>query len=219
MSPKRKKLKAVVVETGPAANVVYDRRATDLPLNARVATTEEEDAFGFPSGAIWNEKRGEWYVPERQTVQLLVSLRDDPLRQLLVRGQISRQQYDGGRWYQARYECQLGGVRSLDPGKEAVDGGRLPEPLTEHVQLSIQELAVADRTLGIEGQTICRGILGQGHTIGEFARTRGMERRSDVEYIGRRFRECLVTLAVLCGVTTGVVPTISSVRRAHNVTC
>lgn len=201
---KKQKLKAASdAATKPTPQTVYDRTTTDLPLNANVAPVEIESAYGLRDGAAWDGQRGEWVVPSPPTDKVVASLRDDALRDLYVRHAIEDYQYRAGRRYQHDWDMSLiGGTKAIDFTREAVDGGKLAETLTDATRNALGNLEKATRLLGAEGDAIVRAILGEGLTIGQYAARRAMESRSGKEYVGRRFRECLETLAYLYGLTT-----------------
>src|SRR5690348_15837128 len=105
----------------PAA---HDRRATDLLRNARVAPLEVDDPMELGGKLI-----------------VMRSTRDDPLADLHARGQIDEAQYRGGRAFQEDFEAAERGPRAIDPSKEAVDGGLMPEPITEAQRKAAKQLA------------------------------------------------------------------------------
>jgi hypothetical protein len=71
-----------------------------------------------------------------------------------------------GRHWQAAYEnAEIGGVRAIDPGKEAVDGGRLPEVLTDQQRRAVVDLKNARLALGPEGNQLVIDVLAKGWSI------------------------------------------------------
>lgn len=166
---------------------IHDRTAHDLPINSRVAIDIVVDPF-----SAYGEK-----------IKVIRSVRNDPLFALKARGFIGEHEYSAGRMWQSYYEAaQIGSVRAIDPGKEAVDGGRLPEPITDHQIRAIRELSIADKGLGHEGLAIIREVLGEAITIKQVAARRGMTSKREELYFGARLRECLNTLAKIWGLTT-----------------
>jgi hypothetical protein len=176
--PKATKLKSPK-QTGVKQSAIHDRRATELPKDAMVAPVEIDDPF----------EKGAKIIAFR-------SIRGT-LENLHARGQIDEAQYKAGRQMQTFYEqSEIGGVRAIDPAKEAVDGGRMAETLTEQVQRAIQEVLRLEKALGQEGAALCRHVLCNGFSIKQCASIRGMESAHYTNYVGARFREVLETLAV-----------------------
>jgi hypothetical protein len=129
----------------------HDRRATDLLRNAQVAPIEVDDPM---------ERGGKLLV--------MRSTRDDPLADLHARGQIDEAQYQGGRSFQEDFETAERGPRAIDPSKEAVDGGLMPEPITEAQRKAARSwLSYTDGSaLAHDGQTLpqisrARGFCGR----------------------------------------------------------
>jgi hypothetical protein len=181
---RRSKLKHAVSLAGPGS-AVHDRRAQDLTINAVVAPVEMADPFG-------------------DRVVVLRSLRDDPLAGMFARRQIDQAQYDAGReWQRLTEQTEVGNIRAIDTTKEAVDGGRFPEPLSDNAARAFKELNRAHGLLGMIGENIVREILGSRLSIMEMAQRRGYTTRTEIEFMGKRFREALDTLAVAFGCATG----------------
>lgn len=128
------------------------------------------------------------------------NLRDDPLVAMHNASQIDQAQYIAGRHWQKCYELsEMGGARAIDPTKEAVDGGRFPEPLSDAKCRALGDLAKAMKVLGLEGGAIISDVLGRHMTLAMAADSRGLTTQRERDYIGMRFRECLDTLAVAFG--------------------
>lgn len=165
---------------------IHDRKAQDLLRNAQVAADEVDDPY---------EAGGK--------IVVLRSTRHDPLFDLKAKGMIDQCDYVAGRHWQAAWEnAEIGGVRGIDPSKEAVDGGRIPEVLTDVQRRAVQDLKAARGALGAEGERLVRDVLAEGLSIGQAALRRGLASESDRKYLGKRFRECLSTLAVRFGYAT-----------------
>ena len=169
---------AAVVAEAP----LPDRQATDLLRNARVAPMDVEDP---------------WQAGTKITVAR--SLRDDPLARLHVRDQIDDAQYHAGRRFQSDFESAERGPRAIDPSKEAVDGGRTPEPITEHQHAAALRLARVRETLGHEGMALVISVLVHAQHWAQIAERRGVRGERWERFYGMRFRECLDSLAVLYG--------------------
>lgn len=200
---KKKKLKAAKAAMKQADAKVHDRRATDLTLNSKVAVAEIESAYGYRDGAAWDGVRGEWLVPDAPTDTVVRSLRDDPLAALAAAKQIDDCQYKAGRhWQRALLLAEIGAVKAIDPGKEAVDGGQLADPISEVQRKAIRDLSRCDKMLGAEGAILVRDVLERRKTIAILADERNLKSEAGRKYLGKRFRECLDTLAYALGYST-----------------
>ena len=160
----------------------HDRRTTDLLRNAKVAPIEIDDPL---------ELGGKLLV--------MRSTRDDPLAELHARGQIDQAQYDSGRAFQGDFETAERGPRAIDPSKEAVDGGMMPEPITEAQRKAARQLAVIYRALGQDGSALVHEVLVHGKTRAQVAEARGLAGERWEKYFGIRFRECLDCMALVYG--------------------
>lgn len=166
-----------------ARDKIYDRQARDLPRNAVVAPAVVDD-------------------PDRSgdKLKVLRSVRDDPLAGMLSRGQIDQAMFTAGREWQRHHEAmEIGNISAIDPAKEAVDGGKIPEPITDRQIRAIRALGAAERELGPYGAVLIRSVLGARLSIAEFASQQGFWSAREQNYLSRRFRECLDTLAKLWG--------------------
>lgn len=142
---------------------------------------------------------------ENRKRESIRSLRDDILAQMHSRNQIDDAMFHAGRKWEEYHEgTAIGAVSAIDPTKEAVDGGRLPELVNERIVKAFKELRRADAELGFQGRTMIRYVLGKsttdgGHSIQRYGMSLGMTTQREFDYLGRRFRECLETLAKLWG--------------------
>jgi hypothetical protein len=159
--------------------------APALPYNAEVAADSVDNPYSVVGGRI----------------PALRSIRDDPLAWLLVRQAITGPQYDAGREWQAAFEFSgIGAIAALDPLKEPVDGGRLSHhEITDRQLAAFRRLKAARDALGLEGHLVVRDVLGEGLFMTAVAARRGYAGQFGARYFGRRFRECLQTLAELWG--------------------
>lgn len=179
-------------------NIVHDRTSHDLLRNAQVLPVEVDDPY---------EAGGR--------IVVLRSTRHDPLADMKSRGQIDQCDYIAGRHWEAAWEnAEIGGVRAIDPGQEAVDGGRLPEVLTDTQRRAVQDLKAAREALGERGDELIRDILGRKLSIHQAAMLRGLTGENDRKYTGQRFRECLSTLAVRFGYANRERKTVDGGQRA-----
>lgn len=169
------------------ANPVHDRRAQDLLRNAQVGTLEIDDPMALEPG---------------DKIVAIRSTRNDPLAKLHDRRQIDEAQYLGGRAFQEDFETAERGPQAIDPSKEFVDGGRMPEPITEGQRKAVLRLNRAERELGADGSALAHSVLISGLTVSQVARSRGLVGERWEKYFGLRFRECLDRLAVVYGFAT-----------------
>lgn len=166
-------------------NKIHDRRATDLLRNAQVAPIEVEDPY---------EAGGKLLV--------MRSVRDDPLALMHARNRIDEAQYQAGRAFQRDFETAERGPRAIDPGKEAVDGGLSPEPITEGQRKAAKRLALVHRQLGADGSALASDVLIARKTYIQVCEARGLSGSRWEDYFARRFRECLDCLALVYGFAT-----------------
>ncbi|MGD9725275.1 MAG: hypothetical protein AB7R40_23500 [Nitrospiraceae bacterium] len=166
----------------PAGPKVYDRMASDVPINARVVPAVVDDPYGF----------------DGEKITVLRSIRDDPLAEMYSRGQIDHAQYIAGRTWQEYYErAEVGFVKAVDPAREAVDGGQFPDPLPDRRMSASDQIALADRKLGQDGCAIIRDVLWHGMSLTACAQRRGMVRQIDRRNMSVKFKWCLEVLAKL----------------------
>lgn len=161
----------------------YDRRSNDLLRNAEVAAIEVACPID-QNGA---------------TLVVMRSIRNDPLARLHAHHQINEAQYQGGRAFQEDFETAERGPQAIDPSKEYVDGGRMPEPITEAQRKAVVSLNRAGRILGQEGSGLIHGVLIAGKTLDWICREREMSGERERRYLARRLQECLNSLSVFYG--------------------
>src|SRR5689334_8987691 len=166
---------------------VHDRRSTDLPLNAEVASIEVDDPLALEAG---------------EKIVALRSIRNDPLARLHSRGQINEAQYRGGRAFQNDWERALRGPQAVDPSREYVDGVQIREPITEGQRKAVLRLNRIERELGADGSALVHDVLILGLTMEQISRRRRVSGQRWMDYLSRRFRECLDRLALIYGFST-----------------
>lgn len=155
--------------------------------NAQVGMIEIDDPLGLDPG---------------DKILVMRSIRNDPLARLHDRKQIDDAQYFGGRAFQKDFETAERGPRAIDPGKEFVDGGRMPEPITEGQRKAVLRLNYAERQLGCDGSALVHEVLIGGKTMAQIGKKRGLQGERWEKYFGSRFQECLNCLAVVYGYAT-----------------
>lgn len=163
------------------AERVYDRKATAYSIGVVVTTMEVACPI---DGA---------------KLEVVRQLRGDPLANLHARKHIDEAQYQGGRAYQHDFESAERGPRAIDPSKEFVDGGLMPEPITEAQRKAVVRLNQIQRSLGLHGSSLTYAVLIDGKGINEICAVRQLTTQREQEYIGQRFRECLDELAKFYG--------------------
>jgi hypothetical protein len=178
---KRNKLKAAVAQT--AAARVHDRRAAEIGRGVIAIPVVVDDPY----------ERGAKITVTRNT-------RNDPLAQMHSHGQIDDAQFAAGRRLENAYQAtEVGGARAIDTTKEAVDGGRFPEPLSEAYFNARKVILEANAALGRDNAKLLGAIFTRGLSIELAAIMFYGATRQDREFCGRLFRECLNTLAVEFG--------------------
>lgn len=166
------------------AQKVHDRLSQDLPINSRVAIAVVDDPYS--------------QVGEK--IQVLRSLRNDPLADMLSRGVIDIALFNAGRKWERLHECtQIGPISAIDPGKEAVDGGKPREPLSDRQIDAFKELAIADRRLGQWGGILIRNLLADRLTVGQISELHDCKTGRRQHFMSLRIRECLEDLGKLWG--------------------
>jgi hypothetical protein len=168
-------------------NPAHDRRATELHHTVVVDVIEVDNPLAVEPG---------------EKIAVVRNLRDDPLGRLQSRRQIDDAQFHGGRAFQRDFETAERGPKAIDPSKEAVDGGLMPEAITEPQRKAAIRLAGVYRKLGQDGAALTHAVLIHGNTLSGVANSRGLGGRRWEEYFGMRFRECLDTLAKFYGFAT-----------------
>jgi hypothetical protein len=137
---------------------------------------------------------------ENKKRESIRSLRDDPLAGMHSRGQIDEAMFYAGRTWQMHHEnSEIGGVSAIDTTKDAVDGGRIPEPISDRQIRAFKQLRLADEALGYQGKMLIRKVLGERKSVQEYSMGLGLTSEREFNYMSRRLRECLDTLAELWG--------------------
>lgn len=173
---------------GPIAPA-HDRRA-EGPVHQDVAPSIVDDPY---------EQGGK--------ITVLRSLRDDPLARMHVRGQIDDAQMAAGRHWQHSYEiAEIGGATGIDPTRDYVDGGRIPEPLTDARRRAVRDLNRAARLVGVIGESVLRDVLVLGMMPAQVAAARGYSDERSIRFYARTFRDALEALAVEYGFASKEVP-------------
>ena len=167
-----------------ARHEIHDRRALELSENLETAELVVPDPY---------EAEGK--------IVVLRSLRDDPLAALHNSKQIDEAQYIAGRHWQRAYEiAEIGGGKGIDTTRERVDGGQIAQPTISDKQArAFADLYKAQKALGEYGSSIVHDLLARHLSVKQSAERRMMFTQRELDFLGRRFRECLETLAVVFG--------------------
>lgn len=175
-------MRRIPVSRGDIVEKVYERMSQDLPINSKVAPLIVKDEAG-------------------DNILVLRSLRDDPVAAMHSSGQLDEAKFKAARHWQHCHELvEIGGAQAIDPTKEAVDGGQIASSSISDAQCrAVADLARAGRALGLEGEAIIRDFLGRGMPVRLVAASRGLTTARELDYIGRRVRESLETLAIVFG--------------------
>lgn len=162
-----------------------DRRATDLLRNAEVAIAVVDDPYPLERG---------------DKITTLRSLRDDPLERLHIRAMIDDAQRDAGKEYRADLErSEIGNVRAIDPSKEAVDGGRIVEAISETQRRAVKRVSEAGAVMGMLAESIVRAVLSGNLFPAQVAVARGFTSEREKGHYAWIFRKALEQLAVFYG--------------------
>lgn len=162
---------------------VHDRKAVELPLNAKVAPLEVADP----------------YNPEDRIV-VLRSISTDPLAWMHSHNRIDDASYAAGREWQAIFaRSTLGNIRSIDTTKEAVSGGRFPDSLTDSRIKAMARLRKLDEELKPELSRLVFDILGRGLFPNQAAQERGKYGEYAARSMSRKFKRALLIVAVELG--------------------
>jgi hypothetical protein len=132
-------------------------------------------------------------------IEVKRQLRCDPLARLHAHHQIDEAQYHAGRYYQRDWETAERGPRAIDPTKEAVDGGRMPEPLTDRQVKASKRLVALEPKLGVTLLPLIQTVLIGKLSIDSYSTAQGRTGARWANYYGKMFRDGLDVLAVEYG--------------------
>lgn len=186
----RKRRRVTLPDAPLITDRVADRKATDLLRNAQVAPLEVDDP----------------YEPGAK-ITVLRSTRRDPLGWMHAHGQVDEAQYSAGRAWQLDWERCEQGARAIDPTKEAVDGGRLPEVLTDQrAKAAVRLKGVAAVLERADDKTILYAFLADGLGVEQIALVHFRRYGAGhVRRFGERVRGILDVLAVFYGFSMGTI--------------
>lgn len=164
----------------------HDRRSTDTLAAGEYGAIVVDDPY---------EKGGK--------LSTLRQLRNDPLARLHSHRQIDDAQFAAGRAYQCDRETAERGAKAIDPSKEAVDGGLMPEALTDRQIKARKRLIKIERDLGRRLMGVLEAVLIEGKTIEQFSASKV---QSVLKLHGGLFRVALNELATIYCFSNGEAP-------------
>jgi hypothetical protein len=104
--------------------------------------------------------------------------------------------------FQDDWEQAERGPQAVDPGRDYVDGVRAREPITERQRKAVLRLNRVNRELGADGSVLVHEVLVLGMTMEQVGQRRALHGQRWIDYFAKRFRECLVRLALIYGFAT-----------------
>jgi hypothetical protein len=132
--------------------------------------------------------------PYERGAVLSVRKRIDILTHWSTRRQIDDAQRVAGEWLQGLHEkAQLRSPSCIDYGKPLVDGGRMQEPLTDHVLRARRELIIVAGVVGTTDYRLLLRVVCEGVSLDQIAEEWGG--REPARYIARRVKDALTALA------------------------
>jgi len=167
---------------------IHDRRSKDVLAAGHHAPIEVDDPY---------ERGGR--------ITVIRQMRGDPLARLHAHGQIDEAQYHAGRAFQRDWETAERGARAIDPSKEAVDGGRIPEPLSDQQAAARTRLIEVQRDLGRRLSRVLEAVIIHGLTMEQIAQSKA---QSLIKLQGNLLRTALNELAIIYG--------LSNARRQYS---
>jgi hypothetical protein len=131
--------------------------------------------------------------PERSNA--VINIRESAITTLYARGKINDAQKEVADRFRSLWETLGGkGASSIDPAREHVDGGKMPEPISERQIMAAAQLANARVELGARGFWLVSRICGEGCSLAEAL---GTKRKRDALTAADNLRACLDDLAEL----------------------
>lgn len=182
---------------------VHDRIATDIPIGVvgHIQAVEIDDPFSEPG------KRGRIVAAQ--------SLKTDPLAWMRAHHRIDEACYLAGRQWQRIYaRANIGSIGSIDTTKEAVSGGRFPEPITDSHIDAFNQLREINKALKTEdNQRLIHDILGREIFPRQAAEERGDYTDWAIRKWAKRFYRALNLLAIHFNLAS---PKSKSQKRQEN---
>lgn len=99
-----------------------------------------------------------------------VNVRECAIAHMASRGRLNPSQEAAGERFRKLWEmAAIGRSRAIDPGKEAVDGGTLGDPMTDDMVKAARELDRALKSVGMIASSILISVVGEGKRIEDAA--------------------------------------------------
>lgn len=202
---------------------IHNRVAVDPPVGARVAIGTITDPFGMAELMPKQSKQrrdgsqapgeGEWVSPGQPKIVVLRSIRTDPLGWLHSHSLVGEPEYLAGRHWQMLHErSQIGSVQAVDTSKEPVDGGKIPEIVTDGQRIALAALRRAagrlansckgDRPRGMHRVALILAVLADGKFMRQIAAERGFRSKGAIAALSREFKRSLGVLALEFGLAS-----------------
>ena len=145
-----------------------------------------------------------WSPPTRPLMTVFTSLRDDPIGRMFARHQIDAAQYHAARAYQQIWDAaQIGSMGSIDMSKPFVDGGAMPDVLTDAHKRAAEKIRAVETALlwrlGFDGVSIARTVLADCKSLEQAARMHGARSEREIHNWGWLFRRALNVIAQRLG--------------------
>lgn len=205
--------------TMPQAKL-HERIALDPPPGAKVVIDVMADPYGLSESATLESKRRsdgsiapgqkEWVSSGQPNVVILRSIRADPLGWMKSHGHVGEAEYLAGRCWQTLHErSEIGSVQAVNTMKEPVDGGGIPELVTDgqrnalmalrRAALRLEKSVPSDKGRGIARVHLVHSVLSEGKFMRQIAAERGQPTKWAVGSLGKEFKRCLAILAAEFG--------------------
>jgi len=145
----------------------------------------------------------EWMPPQRPTVIVAQSIRNDPLGQMFARHQITPVRYMAGRGYQELHVLAFTGrLASADPSRPYIQGSGFADLLTDQQRNAARRLRMIDSAvleyIGNVGLYITRSVLIEMQPLGLIGQNMRIEKKTR----GFLFNASLTMMAVKLGMGT-----------------
>jgi hypothetical protein len=199
-------------------------RPDELPAHAQIAAVEIEDPysqagrvvegghlevtarleqFQHRDGTLAKGAPG-WTPPTRPLIQVVQSLKNDPLGHMRARKQIDNCAFLAGREYQRLYiVTRLGKIKSPSMNENVDGSGNGHEFVTDAQRAAVKRIARLDKFVfryhGGEALLLVRDVLGECIALETAAHHRGARGERDVRWWGKLFRKSLNVIAAGLG--------------------
>jgi hypothetical protein len=163
-------------------------KAMDARPHIEIVTRKEDNPlFSYDHDA---DKLGNF-----RKIDVAINIRESSIETMFARGYINRAQREAADEFRRLFEMMGGsGARAIDWRREAVDGGRFPDPIGESAIDAGKKLAAAHDVLtkvhGLYGWRLIGYICGEGRSVSELTATR--RQRDTMMDNMRTYLNCLV---------------------------